>query len=135
MPLDTAQGIIELADKFNDLADQLHNRASADAKAKRIDQSTAQSLFTMESDLRDKADTLCAKAVSTIIMDAECNEAALDQVMDLASTHLARIQDIRDGIKVFADVIQLGAAILAKQPGPILEAAKALVSDLGKKDA
>ena len=76
-----------------------------------------------------------AYGIYLITEDAQQASSELLQAIDKGKARLKRITDIKAGIETAAKLVDLGAAILSRDPGALLEAAASLRSKPKKDDA
>lgn len=76
-----------------------------------------------------------AYGIYLITEDAQQASGEVLQAIDKGKARLKRITDIKAGIDTAAKLVNLGAAILSREPGALLEAAASLRSKPKKDDA
>ena len=76
-----------------------------------------------------------AYGIYLITEDAQQASGEVLQAIDKGKARLKRITDIKAGIETAAKLVNLGAAILSRDPGALLEAAASLRSKPKKDDA
>jgi len=130
MALEKAEDIEALADGLTAFADAMHKRTLKAIKAGTMDQAAATTLFQKESSLRQKADSLYADAVQSVVVGLDLDQADLLKVIKTAKERIQAIEDLRKGMEIFGDLIVLCASVVARKPGPIVAAVKEIRDDL-----
>lgn len=76
---------------------------------------------------------LYSKAIDYVLTDAQLPQAELDKAIAEARARIATIKQVRKAIEIFAGVVVLAAAIVARDANGTVKATKALAK-LAKSD-
>jgi hypothetical protein len=130
MALEATDDILALANALADVADALQARLMDDIQAGRVDQAQTADLFRRVSALREAGDALCADAAGQVVAGLALPQADLLGAIRTARAEIQATQDFGRLLGLAGNLVRLGTAAVAGQPGPILAALKGVRAGL-----
>lgn len=131
--LETAESVQAAADQFAAGADDIGKRAKAGLDAGEISVEEFIAQIAEELRLRGQASLLYSKAIDYVLTDAQLPQAELDKAIAQARAKIATIKKVRKAIEIFAGLVVLAGAIVARDGQGTVKATKALAK-LAKSD-
>jgi hypothetical protein len=124
--LQTARDVQKAADLLTESADEMKQRRRKAFDNGELGAEQVMTNVAEEATLRENASLLLVKAIDFVLVGAQAPQADLEKAIKEANAKIAKMEQIKRALQIFAALITLGGAIVTGKPQAIVGAVKGL---------